>query len=227
VIVEPGDRIDQVQFYIDGTLYDPPGSNQQDISTSGSGAGSLNSWYIGSSGNVDNTNWLGEIDGIRMYAVALSKTELDAIRLDGREGVGYYRWIREYYPGETNPTVIGFEADPDQDGIPNGLEYTLGKGVNVPNAADVLPEPQASVQGDAFVYSFERPDGAEGEDVTVVVESGPDLVTWPERYVVGKDAVDSDPQVRIVENANGRDQVEVWFPLQTMLQRFVRLWVDG
>ena len=38
----------------------------------------------------------------------------------------YESWLATYFPGETNPTIIGFEADPDGDSQPNKLEFALG-----------------------------------------------------------------------------------------------------
>ncbi len=38
----------------------------------------------------------------------------------------YTTWISGFYPGETNPGIIGSTADPDKDGQPNSLEFALG-----------------------------------------------------------------------------------------------------
>jgi hypothetical protein len=55
-----------------------------------------------------------------------------------------------------------FGADPDQDGIPNGVEFVLGGQPNPanPNAnsCDLLPEPQ--VVGNDFVFTYTRNDAA-------------------------------------------------------------------
>ena len=37
----------------------------------------------------------------------------------------YATWISDAYPGETNPAIVGFTADADGDGIPNGVEYAF------------------------------------------------------------------------------------------------------
>ena len=35
-------------------------------------------------------------------------------------------WISGFFPGETNPAIVGRTADPDRDGQSNGLEFALG-----------------------------------------------------------------------------------------------------
>lgn len=44
----------------------------------------------------------------------------------GTPGDAYTTWIEGFYPNETNPAIIGKDADPDGDGVPNALEYALG-----------------------------------------------------------------------------------------------------
>jgi autotransporter-associated beta strand protein len=38
----------------------------------------------------------------------------------------YESWLATFLPGETDPAVIGKEADPDGDGQPNKIEFALG-----------------------------------------------------------------------------------------------------
>ena len=40
-------------------------------------------------------------------------------------------WISSYFPGETNPAIIGPDADPDQDGVNNLAEFALA---GIPNS---------------------------------------------------------------------------------------------
>ncbi|HLS27741.1 MAG TPA: hypothetical protein VK041_03770 [Opitutales bacterium] len=44
---------------------------------------------------------------------------------------GYSDWIETYFPGESDPELVGPDADPDGDGIPNLLEYALNREPNV------------------------------------------------------------------------------------------------
>jgi autotransporter-associated beta strand protein len=45
-------------------------------------------------------------------------------------GSGYDAWIDTYFPGETDPAIIGKDADPDGDGASNLLEFALN---GIPN----------------------------------------------------------------------------------------------
>lgn len=38
----------------------------------------------------------------------------------------YENWLTTFLPGETDPAIIGMEADPDDDNQPNKLEFALG-----------------------------------------------------------------------------------------------------
>lgn len=39
---------------------------------------------------------------------------------------GFQSWIAAFFPGETDPAIVGPDADPDGDGQPNSLEFALG-----------------------------------------------------------------------------------------------------
>ena len=41
-------------------------------------------------------------------------------------GSAYKTWANTFFPGITDPAIVGLEADPDRDGQPNFLEFTLG-----------------------------------------------------------------------------------------------------
>lgn len=45
-------------------------------------------------------------------------------------GSPYTTWINGFFPGETNPAIIGEAADPDKDGSSNALEFALGGAPN-------------------------------------------------------------------------------------------------
>lgn len=82
-IIEAGDTINTIQFYLDGDLVTTTGNNASTtINTSGTGPGGAftpNEFFIGSSGNTTG-HFTGSIDDVRIYNTALSKSELDTIR---------------------------------------------------------------------------------------------------------------------------------------------------
>lgn len=41
-------------------------------------------------------------------------------------GSPYDAWIAGFFPGVTDPTIVGATADPDKDGQPNSMEFALG-----------------------------------------------------------------------------------------------------
>lgn len=49
----------------------------------------------------------------------------------------YEDWLNVYFPGETDPSIVGSAADPDGDGHSNTLEFALG---GVPNDAGSKPK---------------------------------------------------------------------------------------
>lgn len=54
-------------------------------------------------------------------------------------GTLFSSWAAAYFPGVTDPLVIGAAADPDRDGEPNILEFALGGDPNGPDKAVIKP----------------------------------------------------------------------------------------
>lgn len=80
-----------------------------------------------------------------------------------RPATAYETWADTYFPGETNPAIIGTAADPDGDGQPNGLEFALG---GAPNSGS----------NNAKVYHLEEDTADAGSAkellLTIAVRSG-------------------------------------------------------
>jgi autotransporter-associated beta strand protein/T5SS/PEP-CTERM-associated repeat protein len=64
--------------------------------------------------------------------------------LSGGAASPYDTWINTYFPGETNPLIIGKGADPDKDGYSNALEFALGgapnSGTNNPKVYNIIAD---------------------------------------------------------------------------------------
>ena len=85
----------------------------------------------------------------------------------------YANWIGGFFPTETNPQVVGFEADPDGDGIQNGLENYFGTHPGNPNSGIT----QIAKSGSTF--TFQHPQNASpASDVAAAYRWTLDLVDW-------------------------------------------------
>lgn len=83
-------------------------------------------------------------------------------------------WIDSFNPPLTNPADREENADPDDDGISNLMEFVLNGNPTVSNPA-ILPTLDAT--GANFVFSFTRRADSTAE-VTQVFEYSTDLVDW-------------------------------------------------
>jgi len=83
-------------------------------------------------------------------------------------------WIDSFNPPLTNPADREANADPDEDGIDNLMEFVLNGNPSVSNPA-ILPTLDAT--GANFVFSFTRRADSAGE-VAQVFEYSTDLVDW-------------------------------------------------
>jgi hypothetical protein len=100
----------------------------------------------------------------------LPRAQSDIAPLDS----GYGSWIDGFFPGVTDPLIIGFDADPDGDGIPNGIEALSG---GTPNSAGVFAttELTKTTNGLTFLYPQSK---AVPFGVTAGYEWSTDLVNW-------------------------------------------------
>lgn len=135
------------------------------------------------------------------YEFNLSGTQLT---LDVASGSAFDTWAT----GLSDPSFAG---TPDDDGIANGLKWTLGGAAGVATTESALvTNTQNSTSG--LTFDFERIDDSESE-VTLEVEYGNDLTTFPDGTVtVG--AASSGPDgngvtVTVAENGAAADTVSV------------------
>ncbi|MES2920960.1 MAG: immunoglobulin domain-containing protein [Verrucomicrobiota bacterium] len=112
-------------------------------------------------------------------------------------------------------------ADPDCDGLATVLEYILGGNPAQPSPA--TPRPAASLSGGSMLFTFPRLDAAETSDMTLTVESGIDLVTWPDIFTIRANTAASSPGVTILENGTAPDTITVAIPAGSGNARFARL----
>jgi len=137
---------------------------------------------------------------------------------------GYTGWIAGFFPGETDPAIVGPNADANGDGVANALVYLFGGNPKDGNNQALLPtvatatNPGGTVpDGDYLVFTYRR-------DATALVHAGVEhSTTLKAPWTTAADGVDG---VVIVETPNGFasgiDRVEVFIP-RSAARNFARL----
>ncbi len=87
----------------------------------------------------------------------------------------YATWIAAAYPGSVDPLVIGFNADPDGDNIPNGAEYAFATLPNAPNGSPLITVPN-NTPG-RIELNHRRAKGLPAS-VTISYQWSPDCINW-------------------------------------------------
>lgn len=171
---------------------------------SGSVSGSGNVYHFDSTGALLSTfaSGLGQIGGIAVVPIPEPPT-------------AYEIWIGESAVSQADAAV---GADPNGDGVPNGVAFVSGAPGAWANASPLLP---AAVRADGdVVFTFRRVADTGG--LAVEVEYGEDLATW-------RTCEDGKDGVVVAETpdgfAPGIDRVEVRIPAPFATGRhlFVRL----
>ena len=111
-------------------------------------------------------------------------------------------------------------ADPDSDGLPNGVEYILDGNPAVPGTSG---NPTATTSGSNIILTFPRDEESETPDVILTVETGTNLLTWLAVFHIGPSTAASSPGVSITENGTTADTITVIIPLGKAARLFARL----
>jgi hypothetical protein len=131
--------------------------------------------------------------------------------------LSYANWIAGF--GLSGPAAAA-DGDPDNDGLQNGAEYIVGE-------SPIMPGPPISAtlttSGGNSVFTFFRTDAAETPDVTLTLESGTDLASWPTVFNIGPNTSASSPGVSIIENGAAPDTISVTLAPGTATRVFARL----
>jgi autotransporter-associated beta strand protein len=100
-------------------------------------------------------------------------------------GGTYASWINGFFPGETNPSIIGAGADPDNDGIDNGVEMVIGGDPKLGMDSALLPTIELVTNpvstptipaGNYLLFTYRRSDLSVAAGVTATCETDTDLV---------------------------------------------------
>lgn len=159
-----------------------------------------------------------------LYAETVSgfdEEAIDNVRLTKASG-SYEAWQTLWWPGpeRLDPAVSGFNADPDADGIPNGIECITNDN---PLVATHSKDPTTTATTDHLVFTFQRDDRTEAYSILLQVESGPNLTDWPDVFTIGDSTANSSPGVEITENGPDPDTIQVSIPRLARTQQFARI----
>ncbi len=88
-------------------------------------------------------------------------------------------WTASHFPGQTDPSIVGPGADPDNDGLPNFVEYALGLDPTVENKATrpVTVTLDPSNQNEVVVQ-YIRPKGLSANSVNYAFRTGDVIGNW-------------------------------------------------
>ena len=150
-------------------------------------------------------------------------------------GGTYASWIDSFFPGETTPAIIGAGADPDNDGINNGVEMVIGGNPATGMDTALLPTIElvtnpvstpAIPAGDYLLFTYRRSDLSVAAGVTATCETDSDLVA---PWTAATDGV-SGTVIQVDDNfiftppaAANTDRVRVYVPRGANTKLFGRL----
>lgn len=130
-------------------------------------------------------------------------------------------WIGKYYPGVTDPAIVGPAADPDHDGVSNLIESQLGTNPSVSSPGLLL----VSSSGNSLTFQHSRAD-VPVAGVTVSYQWSTDLASWHDSGAsVGGISVTITPSVLTDNPSPASDVIQVVATVSggTASKVFVRL----
>jgi uncharacterized delta-60 repeat protein len=140
-------------------------------------------------------------------------------RFYGDSSSAFAIWAASY--GLTG-TSASATADPESDGLANGVEFIVG-GNPIASSASASERPTAAVSSGYLLFTLLRNDASEVSAVTLSVDSSTNLITWSDTFAIGATTATSSPGVTISENGTAPDLITVSIPLGAEQTRFARL----
>lgn len=161
-------------------------------------------------GNILVCGGFTMVDGVLRLHVA---------RLYGDSVTPFMSWAASF---GLNGAAAAFTADPDHDGISNGVEFVLGGNPVVPTSPRA-PLLQRTFSGGNLILSFGRVDASENAGVVLGVEVSTDLANWSTYIPIGANTQTSGPGVIVTENGADPDLISVTIPAGSSPSKFARL----
>jgi len=120
----------------------------------------------------------------------------------------------------TNSPTGNLGGDFDNDGVPNAIEFVLGgdKDTN-----DINKLPAVSTTGSDMTFTFLRNRDAVHPGVSIAIEVGANLTTWPDVFTVGSNTANSAAGVTVTDNNDGTDTIALSISQTPDAQKFARL----
>jgi endo-1,4-beta-xylanase len=112
------------------------------------------------------------------------------------------------------------DEDFDGDGVCNACEFVFGgdKDTN-----DFDKRFAVALSGSNVIFTFKRVQESVGSVVSVAIEVGTDIGTWPDVFAVGADTATSTPGVTVTDNLDGTDAIILAVPMASENRKFARL----
>jgi autotransporter-associated beta strand protein len=161
-------------------------------------------------------------------ATGSGATNIDDIHFSGTgtgivtvTGAGYSSWITTFGLAVGDQ---GAAADPDGDGISNGVEWVLGG--NPATGMDTAKLPTVSTTGVNLIFTFKRDQDSKVAGTSVAIEVGTSLAGWPTVYTVGNDTAGSSAGVTVTDNLDGTDTITLTVAQAPDAAKFARLKVS-
>lgn len=132
----------------------------------------------------------------------------------------YDAWIAGFYPGETNPAIIGKTADANGDGIQNLICFYLGTD---PRATDSANSPTLTYAGASVIISHQR-HALNASGLSVGLEYNTDLGTSWDKAEDGTDGV--SVIISPADPVTGIDMIQYTIPAPAEGRLFSRVFVN-
>jgi autotransporter-associated beta strand protein len=102
-------------------------------------------------------------------------------------------------------------ADEDNDGVANAIEYVLGGSIS---SNDIAKLPTTTNANGNFIFTFTRVQASIDGTTVVEIETSPELTDWSIRYTVPNGATANNPGVTVQKNspALGQDTITLTLP---------------